>query len=170
MKSFPFEGQTKRHTLASKCDLGLPQTLEWLDSRPLDPAQYHCKLLCRLGKIPAAEQRKSPQSAGVWNYSWMVKEGRHVQRQEHSQASVHIHMVLHTHIINSLVPQLCRWLWQAQSLINDQWWTVRLRNEKAHHNSTPRSLWGSEGNTGSNVTSKTVQRSSAFWVFFLSAT
>lgn len=100
----------------------------------------------------------------------MVKEGRHAQRQEHMQASVHIHMVSHTHIINFLVPQFSRWLWQATSLINDQWRTVRLRNEKAHQDSTPHSLRGSEGNTGSNVTSKTLQRSSAFWVSFLSAT
>lgn len=84
----------------------------------------------------------------------MVKEGRHVQRQQHLQAHVHIHMVSNTHIINSLVPQLSRWLWQAPSLINDQWWTVRLRNEQVHHDSIPQSLRGSEGNTGSNVTSK----------------
>lgn len=28
MKGFPSEGQNRRHTPATECDLGLPQTLE----------------------------------------------------------------------------------------------------------------------------------------------
>ncbi len=76
MKSFPFEGQTTRCTPASELDLGLQHTLEWLDSGPLNPAQYPCMLLCRPGKSPATRQKKRLQSAGVWELL-MYSQTRH---------------------------------------------------------------------------------------------
>ena len=84
VKSLPFlKDRPSPCAPASECDLGLQQTLEWLDSGPLNPAQYHCTLLCRPGKgkkkkTPAARQQERLQSAGVREYySWTVKRGTH---------------------------------------------------------------------------------------------
>lgn len=76
--------------------------------------------------------------------------------------------ILHFHkscFISLPPPALNRWLWKAPSLINDQWRTVRLRNER--HITIPLLILhrGSEWNTSCNVPSKPVQRRSTFPLF-----
>lgn len=110
VKSFPFEGQTERCTPASRCDLGLQQTLEWLDSGPLNPAQCDCMLLCRPGKNPAARQQERLHSAGVcWRITHVRSNEAHMHKGRHTrwhmQACVHIRRLSHAHIINSLLPR-----------------------------------------------------------------
>lgn len=52
---------------------------------------------------------------------------------------------------------LNRWLWQAPSIINDQWWAVKLRNERHITISSLRCDRESKGNTGYIITSKTIK-------------
>lgn len=98
MKSFSSEGQTERRSPTSECELVLQQTSEWLDSGPLNPALFHCVLLCRPGKknlLPDCQRGFSQLELENHSYG----QPRHTWW--HIQACVHIHRLSHTHIINS---------------------------------------------------------------------